>query len=264
MTQRVRHTSYWNATAPASDFPTLAADLEADIAIVGGGLVGVTTARLLKDRGLKVALVEARRVGEEVTGKSTAKITSQHNIVYTVLERKFGEDGAAAYAEANQTGVRTIAELAARHGIACNLERKAAFTYTTQEKHVGDIEREVELARRLGLPASLTRDTGLPFGVRAAMRWDDQAQFHPVRYVKGLAATLPGAGPARDRTRQRPRASRGDGHPPAARPDRLLLRGELSAHASGDHGPGRSGEDARRHVYQRRAAAPFGARPSRR
>jgi glycine/D-amino acid oxidase-like deaminating enzyme/nitrite reductase/ring-hydroxylating ferredoxin subunit len=194
MTQQARHTSYWNATAPANDFPALGADLEVDVAIIGGGIVGITTARLLKDRGQKVAVVEARRVGEEVTGKSTAKITSQHNIVYTTLERKFGEEGAATYAEANETGVRTIAELAARHSIDCNFERKPAFTYTTQEKHVAEIEREVALARRLGLPASLTRDAGLPFGIRAAMRWDDQAQFHPVRYVKGLAATLQGDG----------------------------------------------------------------------
>ena len=187
-----RHESYWNATAPASDHPRLEHDLEVDVAIVGGGIVGVTTARLLRDRGLSVAVVEARRVGEEVTGKSTAKVTSQHNLIYTTLERKFGEEGAHCYADANETGLRTVVELAERHGIACNLERKPAFTYTRDEKHVSAIEEEVELARCLGLPASLTRDTGLPFEVLAAMRFDDQAQFHPTRYVKGLAATLPG------------------------------------------------------------------------
>jgi glycine/D-amino acid oxidase-like deaminating enzyme/nitrite reductase/ring-hydroxylating ferredoxin subunit len=182
--------SYWNATAPRSDFPALTGELGVDVAIIGGGIVGVTMARLLKDRGISFALIEARRIGEEVTGKSTAKITSQHNIAYTAIERKFGEEGAHCYADANQAGLRTIVDLAGRHGIACNLERKAAFTYTRDEQHVDAIEKEVELARVLGLPASLTRDTGLPFEVTAAMRWDDQAQFHPVRYVKGLAASL--------------------------------------------------------------------------
>ena len=189
-----RHQSYWNATAPASAFPSLAGEFHADVAIVGGGIVGVTAARILKDRGLKVALVEARRVGEEVTGKSTAKITSQHNIALSVIARKFGEDGARLYAEANETGVGTIRELAARHRIACNLEEKPAFTYTRDEDEVDAIEKEVALAKKLGLPATLTRDTGLPFGVQAAMRWDEQAQFHPVRYVKGLAETIPGDG----------------------------------------------------------------------
>jgi glycine/D-amino acid oxidase-like deaminating enzyme/nitrite reductase/ring-hydroxylating ferredoxin subunit len=189
-----RHESYWNATAPASDFPALEGEIEADVAVIGGGIVGVTTARMLTDRGLKVALVEARRVGEEVTGKSTAKITSQHNIAYTIIEKKFGEEGARLYAEANESGVRTICELAARHDLACNLERKRAFTYTRDDDEVERIEAEAGLAIRLGLPALLTRETGLPFAVKAAMRWDGQAQFHPTRYVKGLAATLAGDG----------------------------------------------------------------------
>jgi glycine/D-amino acid oxidase-like deaminating enzyme/nitrite reductase/ring-hydroxylating ferredoxin subunit len=188
------HLSYWNATARARAFPPLAGDIEADVAIIGGGIVGVTSARMLKDRGLKVALVEARGIGEEVTGKSTAKITSQHNIALTIIADKFGEEGARLYADANETGVRTMIGLAGEHGIACNLERKPAFTYTNDEAQVPRLEQEVETARRFGLPASLTRETGLPFAVLAAMRWDDQAQFHPVDYVKGLAATVPGGG----------------------------------------------------------------------
>ena len=189
-----RHLSYWNATAPASAFPSLAGEIHADVAIVGGGIVGVTLARILKDRGLKIALVEARRVGEGVTGKSTAKITSQHNVALSVIARKFGEDGAKLYAEANEAGLATIRELAARHRIACNLEERPAFTYTRDEDEVDAIEKEVKLAQKLGLSATLTRDTGLPFGVQAAMRWDKQAQFHPVRYLKGLAETIPGEG----------------------------------------------------------------------
>jgi len=189
-----RHESYWNATAPASSFPALTGEIEADVAIVGGGIVGVSTARMLKDRGLTVALVEARRVGEEVTGKSTAKVTSQHNIAYTTIKRKFGEKGARLYADANETGLRTIRETAAHYGIDCNLETAPAFVFTQDEDEVSAIEAEAKLAGALGLPASLTDDPGLPFAVRRAMRWDDQAKFHPVKYVKGLAATIPGDG----------------------------------------------------------------------
>jgi glycine/D-amino acid oxidase-like deaminating enzyme/nitrite reductase/ring-hydroxylating ferredoxin subunit len=189
-----KHISYWNDTAPARAFPPLAGDIEADVAIIGGGIVGVTAARMLKDRGLSVALVEALKVGEEVTGKSTAKITSQHNIAYTIIEKKFGEEGARIYADANEAGLRTIRALASAHGLDCSLETRPAFTYTNDEDEVARIEAEVAAARRFGLPASLTRDTGLPFDVLAAMRWDDQAQFHPVKYVKGLAATIPGGG----------------------------------------------------------------------
>ncbi len=188
------HRSYWNATAPASNFPALSSDIEADVAVIGGGIVGVTTARLLRDRGLTVALVEARRVGEGVTGKSTAKITSQHNIAYSILKKKFGLDGARRYADANETGLRTIRRLVERHGIDCALEARPAFTWTRDPDEVERIEQEALLAAELGLSAWLTRDTGLPFSVLAATRWDDQAQFHPTRYLKALAATVPGEG----------------------------------------------------------------------
>jgi glycine/D-amino acid oxidase-like deaminating enzyme/nitrite reductase/ring-hydroxylating ferredoxin subunit len=186
--------SYWNATASAPDFPALSGDLEVDVAIIGGGIVGVTAARLLKDRGQSVAVVEARRVGRQVTGKSTAKISSQHGLRYQTLERKFGADKARLYAEAQQAGVRRIIELARQYGIDADIEPMPAYVYTNDESYVEPIEKEVEVARRLGLPASLTRDTGLPFDVLAAMRWDGQAQFHPTKYVAGLAATIPGDG----------------------------------------------------------------------
>jgi glycine/D-amino acid oxidase-like deaminating enzyme/nitrite reductase/ring-hydroxylating ferredoxin subunit len=189
-----RNLSYWNDTAPAVRFPQLLGEIHVDVAIVGGGIVGTTTARLLKDRGLKVALVEARKIGEEVTGKSTAKITSQHNVALTTIKRKFGEDGARLYAAANEAGLARIRALAAEHAIACDLESAEAFVFTQDEDQVSALEDEVKLARELGLPASLTKETGLPFDVLQAMKWERQARFHPVKYVKGLAATIPGEG----------------------------------------------------------------------
>ena len=194
MTELHEH-SYWNATAgEPSIFPSLDSDLEVDVAIVGGGIVGVTTARLLKDSGRTVALVEARRVGQQVTGKSTAKITSQHGIRYQILEKKFGADKARLYGEAQQAGLARIRALAAEHGIAADIEEKPAFLYTRERDSVEQIEKEGEAAKRLGLPAALTTDTGLPFDVLAALRFDGQAQFHPTRYVAGLARTIPGDG----------------------------------------------------------------------
>ena len=194
MTDVPQDRTYWNATAEAPDFPRLEGDIRVDVAIVGGGIVGSTTARLLKDRGLSVAIVEARRVGRQVTGKSTAKVSSQHNIIYQTLERKFGEERARLYGAAQETAIRKIQQLAAEHRIDCDIQGKAAYTYTCDEKHVAEIEKEVEVAQRLGLPATLVRETGLPFDVQAAIRFEGQAQFHPTKYVVGLAGTIPGGG----------------------------------------------------------------------
>lgn len=82
MPDQFHRLSYWIATTPTTNFPQLAGDIDVDVAIIGGGMVGITAARLLKDASLSVAVIEARKVGQEVTGKSTAKITSQHNLVY--------------------------------------------------------------------------------------------------------------------------------------------------------------------------------------
>ncbi|WFU50841.1 FAD-dependent oxidoreductase [Sinorhizobium terangae] len=186
--------SYWNATCDAPGFPRLAQDTTTDVVIIGGGIVGCTTARLLKDKGLRVVLLEARRAGRQVTGKSTAKMTSQHGLIYQTLEQKFDTDHARLYGEAQQSAIEKIRSLAREHSIDCDIEEKSAFVYTREEKSVDRIETEAEVARRLGLPAVLTRDTGLPFEVSSAIRFDGQAQFHPTKYVAGLAQTIPGDG----------------------------------------------------------------------
>jgi glycine/D-amino acid oxidase-like deaminating enzyme/nitrite reductase/ring-hydroxylating ferredoxin subunit len=185
---------YWIDSCSPPEFPTLQADLTVDVAIIGGGIVGISAARFIKAQGMTVAVVEARRIGQGVSGKATAKVTSQHGITYQTLEQKFGEDRARLYAEAQEAGLKRIIELSHTHGFEADIEIKPAFVYTRDKRHVEDIEKEVDVARRLGLPATLTRDTGLPFDVLAAMRWDNQAQFHPVKYVSGLAATIPGDG----------------------------------------------------------------------
>jgi glycine/D-amino acid oxidase-like deaminating enzyme/nitrite reductase/ring-hydroxylating ferredoxin subunit len=194
MAHQPKDGSYWNATATARDFPQLAGNLSVDIAIIGGGIVGVTTARLLKDLGVPVAVIEARKVGRQVTGKSTAKVTSQHSVIYQTLEQKFGEERARLYAEAQEAGIEKIRSLTSQHAIDCDLESVPAYVYTRDKEKVGTIEKEAEITRRLGLPAKIVRDTGLPFDVVSAMRFDNQAQFHPTKYVAGLAHTIPGDG----------------------------------------------------------------------
>jgi glycine/D-amino acid oxidase-like deaminating enzyme/nitrite reductase/ring-hydroxylating ferredoxin subunit len=162
--------------------------------VIGGGITGLTAAALLKRSGKKVALVESRRIVRGATGYTTAKVTSGHGVIYSYLEEAFGEEGARIYAESNQAALERIAQLAEDERIACDFERKENYVYAQSNQEVASIKAEVEAARRAGLPVSLEREVPLPFWVAAAVRLENQAQFHPRKYLLALAATIPGDG----------------------------------------------------------------------
>jgi glycine/D-amino acid oxidase-like deaminating enzyme/nitrite reductase/ring-hydroxylating ferredoxin subunit len=182
--------SLWAATAEGSEFPALERDLAVDVAVVGGGIAGLSVAQLLVEEGLDVAVVEAGRVGRGVTAGTTAKVSSLHGLVYAKLESSFGADGARIYGEANEAGLRHIVTTAEALGIDCDLRRRPNYTYAEATADLGRIEEEVEAARRAGLPASFAEDLPLPFPVAGAVRLDDQAELHPLAYLDGLAAWL--------------------------------------------------------------------------
>jgi glycine/D-amino acid oxidase-like deaminating enzyme/nitrite reductase/ring-hydroxylating ferredoxin subunit len=189
-----KRTSLWLDTAEESGFPRIDRPLSVDVAVLGGGIVGVSTALLLKRAGMTVAVVEASRIGAGVTGHTTAKLSSLHGLSYARIASSFGDDGARAYGEANQAGIEQIAQWVEQEAIDCDFRRKPNYTYATSREHVVDIEREVEAAQRAGLPASYTEETDLPYPVAGAIRFDSQAEFHPRRFVLALAELVAGDG----------------------------------------------------------------------
>jgi glycine/D-amino acid oxidase-like deaminating enzyme/nitrite reductase/ring-hydroxylating ferredoxin subunit len=182
--------SLWLETAERAPFPPLAEDVHVDACVVGGGITGVCAALALQAAGASVALLEARFLGGGATGYTTAKLSALHGLTYARLERTMGEASARVYAEANQAGVARAFELAERLGIECDLRRKPNVTYTEDPGEVGAVEREVAAARRAGLPAELVARLDLPFDIAAAVRVPEQGEFHPVRFVEGVAAEL--------------------------------------------------------------------------
>lgn len=187
-------TSYWMDSSPSTTFPRLTEPLRVDVAVVGGGIAGLSTALELKRRGKTVALIEAGRVAASVSGYTTAKITSLHTNAYTSLVRSHGGDGAHAYGQSQEAGLARIAELVAELSIDCDFERQDSYTYSTSPEDAESLEAEARIAASLGLPSTFVTETALPFAVTGAVRFTDQAQFHPRKYLLALADEIDGDG----------------------------------------------------------------------
>src|SRR5215208_123449 len=186
--------SYWMDTTGSTSYPALTGDLEVDVAVVGAGIAGMCTAWEVARTGRSVAVVEADRIVAGTTGYTTAKVTAQHTMIYAHLRSALGAETARLYAQSQQDAVEHLVATVAELGIDCDLERSSAYTYVTSPDQVQQVRAEVDAAEQAGLPASGVTETRLPFRIAAAIRVDDQAQFHPRRYLLALAEDLTSRG----------------------------------------------------------------------
>jgi glycine/D-amino acid oxidase-like deaminating enzyme/nitrite reductase/ring-hydroxylating ferredoxin subunit len=187
--------SVWLDTVPETDYPPLSGDISVDVAIVGAGITGLTLATYLKDAGYSVAVIEMRRVGSGVSERTTAHITEIVDGRYQKLIGNFGQTGAQLIAESSSSAIQFIADMVQRKNIDCDFQRVSGYLYTEFDEKVGDIEKEVAAAQKLGIHCELIHDIPLlTFPVKAALRVDNQAQFHPLKYLHALAQDIPNGG----------------------------------------------------------------------
>ncbi len=184
--------SLWIDTTSDTDYPALENDIEVDAAIVGGGITGLTTAYLLQKHGVKSAVIEANRIAKGVSAHTTAKITSQHTLKYYKMIKAVGEERAQQYAHANQSAIDFIERIVRENNIDCDFKRVPALVFTQDSSYIQKLEDETQAAKKLGLPAEYAETLDLPFGVEGAVRFSNQAYFHPRKYLLALASLIVG------------------------------------------------------------------------
>ena len=178
--------SIWTKTVKMPAFPALEGDVKTDVLIIGGGMAGILCAHFLQEQGVDYVLAEGRTICSGVTKNTTAKITSQHGLLYDKLTKQRGSDVAAMYLHANEAAIERYAALAKY--IDCDFERKTNYVYSLQDK--GKIEKEMKALERLGFHSIFSECGELAFLVAGAVGFEQQAQFHPLKFVSEVAKNL--------------------------------------------------------------------------
>lgn len=178
--------SLWEQTSRQTEFRRLEQDVKTEVLIIGGGMAGILCAYLLGQAGVPYILLEAETIGSGVTKNTTAKITSQHGLIYDKLIREFGLDRARQYLSANEAALQKYRELC--RDMDCGFEEKTAYVYSLNDRR--KIEREVAALEKLGHPAEFAEHLPLPFSVAGAVRYPNQAQFHPLKFLSAISKGL--------------------------------------------------------------------------
>lgn len=187
--------SLWaNALEGLPSYPKLQNNINVDVTVVGGGIAGITTAYLLTKSGLKVALLEADVLLKGTTGHTTAKVTSQHHLIYDELIKQIGKEKAALYYKANEDARKFIESLIKEHNIDCNLEAQDAYVFTNSEQYVQKLKDEAAAYEALGIAGEYVTNIPLNIPIIAALRMDGQSQFHPLQYLTTLVKQMSEAG----------------------------------------------------------------------
>jgi glycine/D-amino acid oxidase-like deaminating enzyme len=186
--------SLWKYTSISTVFPPLKGDASFDVAVLGGGIAGITSALLLKEAGLRVAVIEASRIAGGVSGHGTAHVTSSQGFYYSELAEIFGLKAARGYAQSNCSAVEMVASQVREKRIDCDFFRAPGYFYTERYDDLDALSKEFWISRRLGLPVSLVQAAPLPFETCGAIKYADQVELHPIKYIVALAEMIPGDG----------------------------------------------------------------------
>ena len=185
--------SLWSQTVNIEEREKLTGDIRAKNVVIGAGIAGILIAYLLQEKGQEVIVLEAKTIASGQTKNTTAKITSQHGLIYSDMLKNAGRSIAKSYALANEDAIKEYKRIITKEGIACHFEELPSFLFSTEEKGVDKLIQEAEVAKELGIKAEYVdgkKIEELPFDVKGAVRFDGQAQFHPLEFIQQIAKKL--------------------------------------------------------------------------
>ena len=183
--------SYWVESTPKTNFSSVNENINTDILIIGGGITGIATAYMLsQNSSLNITIVEASRMAMGVTSNTTAKITSQHGLFYNYLINSFGKDTAKKYLLSNEEAIKDISNIIKSENINCDFSTQNSYVYTCDKQNVSKIVDEVSSVNSLGFNATFEKECPLPFPIEGAIKFPNQAQFHPRKYLLSLLPIL--------------------------------------------------------------------------
>ena len=185
--------SFWIDSTPETNFSKLENGIKVDVAVFGGGIAGLTTAIMLKEAGKSVAVIESRRIVKDITATTTAKI-SAHAFFYSTMLDNLGKEKIQMFADANLKAVESVSNLVSKYNIDCDFHRTPCYIYTESEEEAGIYKSEAEIAPKLGLPVSYTEDIPFSSQIKAGIVYQNQAEFHPRKYLLGLSKEISGEG----------------------------------------------------------------------
>ena len=180
--------SVWSESCKFRKREALNKDIKTDVLVIGAGIAGILTAYMLKQKGRDVVLIDAAEIASGNTKNTTAKITSQHDLIYSKLITEFGEEKARQYAKANELAIKKYKEIIEDKRIECDFEEKSAYVYSLNEVDV--LKEEAKVAKNLGIDAEFVQEVNLPFKIKGAVKFNNQAQFNPLKFLKGISNEL--------------------------------------------------------------------------
>lgn len=165
-----------------------------DVIIIGGGITGLTTALLLQSKGKKCVVIEAKTIGYGTTGGTTSHFNTFFDTTYPKIEKDFGEDGAKMIATSAKEALALITELIERYSIDCDFEFKDAFLYSENETESKLLEEILESSVKAGIQTTYAESNHIPIPFDKVIKFNNQAQFHPLKYIHTLAQEFIKAG----------------------------------------------------------------------